>query len=58
MNSTGYDELMNRLILELDHEYPNLVKLRSIIEESNCPYLLEKAVAKANTLKNKVPVKK
>ena len=58
MNNTGYDELMNRLNLELGHEYPNLVKLKSIIEESNCPYLLEKALAKANSLKNKIPVKK
>ena len=58
MNSTSYDYLINQLILELDREYPNMVRLWSIIEESNCPYLRDIIVEKVNSFKNRLPTKK
>ena len=58
MNSASYDQLIQQLVLELDSEYPNIVRLRSIIEESNCPYLREIVIEKVNSFKNRLPTKK
>ncbi|MCG8320097.1 MAG: hypothetical protein MI921_11380 [Cytophagales bacterium] len=56
--NNSYDYLISQLILELDHEYPNMLKLQSIIKESNCPYLKEIVLTKVNAFKNKLPSKK
>ena len=58
MNSTSYDQLIKQLILELGNEYPSMVRLQSIIEESNCPYLRDIIVEKVNSFKNRLPTKK
>lgn len=58
MNCASYDQLIQQLVLELDSEYPNIVRLRSIIEESNCPYLREIVIEKVNSFKNRLLVKK
>ena len=39
MTNIEYDKLVNLLIEELTSEYPNMTKVSSIIEASDCPYL-------------------
>ena len=58
MNSPSYDNLINQLIYELNHEFPNVLKLNSIIEESDCPYLERFISTKAKALDNKLSSKK
>ncbi|MDN5217300.1 hypothetical protein QQ020_34825 [Fulvivirgaceae bacterium BMA12] len=58
MNSAGYDQLSNLITVELNREYPNVVKLKTIVEESNCPYLRKLVLTKIKAFKNGLPIKK
>ncbi|UII32865.1 hypothetical protein LVD17_03340 [Fulvivirga ulvae] len=46
MDHTNYDKLITQLTRELERKHQNNARIRSIIEESQCPYL-KKAITPA-----------